>query len=90
MRFGAAASSDGRRNLEKTMMYGFGMGNGWFGMGLWWIVVVATVVWVAWMVGRGRDGTVRSESARELLNKRYARGEIGRDEYEQKKRDIGP
>jgi putative membrane protein len=79
---GAAAPLNARRAWEKTMMYGFGMGNGWFGMGLWWIVIVAVVVWLAWMA--------RGESALELLNKRYARGEIGRDEYEQKKRDIGP
>ena len=71
------------------MMYSFGMGGGWFGMGLWWIVVVA-VVWFVWMFGRGRDGAARDESALEVLNKRYARGEIGRDEYERTKRDIGP
>jgi putative membrane protein len=30
----------------------------------------------------------RSESAREILDKRYARGEIGKEEYEGKKRDM--
>lgn len=29
-----------------------------------------------------------SESAREILNKRHARGEIGVEEYEEKKKDI--
>ena len=33
-----------------------------------------------------RDG--RSESAREILDKRYAGGEIGKEEYEEKKRDL--
>jgi uncharacterized membrane protein len=28
-------------------------------------------------------------TAGEILDKRYARGEIGKEEYEQKKRDIG-
>jgi len=28
------------------------------------------------------------ESAREILDKRYARGEIGKEEYEEKKRDM--
>jgi uncharacterized membrane protein len=27
-------------------------------------------------------------SAREILDKRYARGEIGKEEYEQKRKDI--
>ena len=30
----------------------------------------------------------RSESAEEILDRRYAEGEIGRDEYEGKKRDM--
>jgi putative membrane protein len=30
----------------------------------------------------------QSESASEILDKRYARGEIGKEEYEEKKRDI--
>ncbi len=72
------------------MMHDFGFGGGWFGMGLWWVVVVAVVIWLVWMAGRGRDSAARGESALEVLNKRYASGEIGREEYEQKKRDIGP
>jgi putative membrane protein len=30
-----------------------------------------------------------SESAREILDKRYARGEIGKEEYEEKKKELG-
>jgi putative membrane protein len=33
-------------------------------------------------------GSGRSESAREILDKRYARGEIGKEEYEERKKDI--
>ncbi len=33
-------------------------------------------------------GDRHAESAREILDKRYARGEIGREEYEEKKKDL--
>lgn len=38
----------------------------------------------------GGDGTHgrRDESARELLDRRYARGEISREEYQQMKKDL--
>jgi putative membrane protein len=71
------------------MMNGYGMG-GWFGMGLWWILLVALVVALgAWVFMRAGDSPpAPRETARDILDKRYARGEIGRDEYEQKKRDL--
>ena len=50
------------------------------------IVLVAAVVW---LVGRdfGR-GPGEAGSALDILNERYARGEIGKEEFEQKKRDL--
>jgi len=37
----------------------------------------------------GSHGTHKSEeSARELLDRRYARGEISREEYQQMKKDL--
>jgi putative membrane protein len=35
-----------------------------------------------------RDAFTASRTAREILDERYARGEIGREEYEQVRRDI--
>jgi len=35
-----------------------------------------------------RSGSVTSESALDILNKRYALGEIGKEEYEEKKKAI--
>jgi len=63
-----------------------------WGMFLLWGVLIALAVWG---VGRlfprrtqssGRDE--RETTARELLSRRYARGEITRQEYELMKRDI--
>lgn len=77
-----------------------GMGPGWMwgGPGIWmmvgmlfWVLLIVGVVLLAiWAVLRfatGRTGKVE-ESALDILNKRYARGEIGREEYEEKKKAI--
>ena len=69
---------------------GWGMGFGGPGMLLFLIVVGLVVV----MLGRwlGSDSTGRSDgrtkNALEILEERYARGEIGREEFEQKKHDL--
>jgi len=69
----------------------------------WWIFpIVMMILCFFFMRGRmcsmmgghdTRDGTdphesTSSESAREILDKRYALGEISKEEYEEKKRDI--
>ncbi len=54
------------------------------------LVVVAVVVWLLLRQagqGRGPLGPPRS-SGLEILEQRYARGEIARDEYLEKKRDL--
>ncbi|NDU92332.1 MAG: SHOCT domain-containing protein [Ferrovum sp.] len=57
---------------------------------LLFIIVMLLVLFrgSSWSIcsGHGRHG--RGESARELLDKRYARGEISREEYQQIKNDI--
>jgi putative membrane protein len=69
--------------------YGHGWGMG-FGMLLFWgllifgLVALGRYVWGSG-TGAGRDG---DKSALDLLKERYARGEIEREEFEQKKRDL--
>lgn len=61
-----------------------GMG---FGMLLFWgllIVVVAFLARNTW----GSSGQNQEKSALDLLKERYARGEIGHEEFEQKRRDL--
>jgi putative membrane protein len=75
-----------------------GMGSGW-GMGFagpfmilfWILVIVGIVVLVKWLVDQSSasKGT-RDKSPLEILRERYARGEINREEFEQKKRDLEP
>ncbi|SHG36740.1 putative membrane protein [Fodinibius roseus] len=75
-------------------MHGFdGFGGGWM-MILWWIlIIVAIVALLKWAVpssGRwpGSERQPQSKSALDILKERYARGEIDKDEYERKKKDL--
>lgn len=75
-------------------MMGWGHGWGWPGvlmMIVFWVAVVlgilALIRWL-WMGGAGRQ-TGRGGSHLDILKERYARGEINKEEFEQKKKDLG-
>ena len=70
---------------EHPMGYGFG------GIVMWifWIVLFVVVVWLVKSVISGQPNPPRSLSALEILEQRYAKGEIDKEEFEQKKRDLG-
>jgi putative membrane protein len=60
-------------------------------MALFWVaVIVGLVAAVRWLVVQGRgERRERSDAALDILRQRYARGEIDREEFESKKRDLG-
>lgn len=67
----------------------WGSGWGWMMMGpLSLIVVVGAVIAIAVFGARWFSQGASSNSALDTLNARYARGEIDKAEYDQKKRDI--
>jgi putative membrane protein len=70
-------------------MNGFEMGGGWFGMGFWWILVIVAVGVVVALAARRGERAPGGESALDVLKRRYARGEVNREEFEQMKRDLG-
>lgn len=58
-------------------------------MWLFWIAcLVALFFLVKWIVQQKPEGQRLQESALEILKKRYARGEIDREEFERKKKDL--
>ncbi|MBU6389894.1 SHOCT domain-containing protein [Patescibacteria group bacterium] len=66
---------------------GYG-GMGWLGMGLLWLIaiilVVAAVAWLFKYSGNRPDGS----SALDILKERYVRGEIDKEEFDRKRKDI--
>ncbi len=69
-----------------------GYGMGWLGMvfmGLFWIVVVVGIaLLVVFLARSGNRPRTGEDSALGILRERYARGEIGKEEFEAKKRDL--
>jgi putative membrane protein len=71
------------------MMGGFGWGWMPLLMIIFWGLVIWGIVAAVRSAGNRREGgTSRTESALEVLNRRYAQGEIKKKEYEEKKRDL--
>lgn len=63
--------------------YGMMAGMGWLGllmMALFWIGVILLVVWGLSNAFQGRRQAAEPD-AEEILKRRYARGEISREEY---------
>jgi putative membrane protein len=82
---------------------GWGMGPGmmgwaagtWFGpvfMLLFWVLIILLIVLLIRRIfssgASGSPAPGREESALDILKKRYARGEIDKEEFETKKKDL--
>jgi len=90
---------DGRAQRGLWMM-GPGMMEGGYGMGwIWtiimfgfWIAVIVGVIflirWLAITTRTGGQSARPEDSALEILKRRYARGEINKEEFEEKKKDL--
>jgi len=66
---------------------GMGIGMIWF-----WIIGLLFLGLIIWLVFRATDRNVRDypggKSSLDILKDRYARGEIEKEEFEQKKKDL--
>jgi putative membrane protein len=55
---------------------------------LWALIIVGIVFFIRYMVRMGRISRAHAEDPMEILKLRYARGEINKEEFEQKKSDL--
>ena len=64
----------------------------WGGGFMWifWILVLAGIIFFILNMSRGNNGRTPgdNDSPLEILKKRYARGEIDTEEYEQRRREL--
>jgi len=52
----------------------------------WGLIIVLVFLGVRWFVGQGKVSP--SDSSLDILRQRYARGEMNKDEFEAKKKDL--
>lgn len=79
--------------MDPTQWWGHGFGFMWFIPLLFFVVFM---IFMRGMFGRGSPGcgshgdnsTHHEENAREILDKRFAKGEITRNEYEEMKKTL--
>jgi putative membrane protein len=79
--------------MGSGMMGGYGMG--WFGgiiMIVFWILILVGLIFlIKWLIqstGRGKATGSGADRSLEILKERYAKGEIDKQEFESKKKDL--
>ena len=84
----------GNWHMGPGMMHGWGMGwvGGIFMIIVWVLVIVGLVFLVKWLVQNTKSDADKSRpgspSAMDILKERYARGDIDKQEFEEKKKDL--
>lgn len=86
---GGWSSPFGFNQTNNMMNFGYGFGSfGWISMILWWVLIIAGIVaLLKWVINQSRGG-ISGKSALDILKERYAKGDIDRKEFEEKKKDL--
>jgi putative membrane protein len=83
---------------ERPWEWGWGMHPGWWMWGVggavmmlmmvvfWGLVIASLVLGIRWLARPGQPG--RPDRALDILRERYARGDLTREEFEARRRDL--
>src|SRR3990167_7466237 len=80
--------SQGNNSMMNFGFTPFG-GFGWIFMILWWVLIIAGIVaLIKWLTSQSSGTHNHEKSALEVLKERYAKGEIDKKEFEERKKDL--
>ena len=68
--------------------WGWGMSFGWLFMVVFWVFVVLCIAYFIRMIAGSSKRGEKEESAMDILKKRYARGEISKEEFDRIRDDL--
>lgn len=68
---------------------GWGMGLGWLFFILFWVLIILGVLYLIKLIAGGGRSKPTEETPLDILKRRYAKGEISKEDFEKMKEDLG-